>query len=177
MPLQLRNKSDFIPELTMPNVSELNPFNTHSFLLQSVGVPAQIQTLGHQSPKLKSSMADQNQAVQVNLIPLRSIRYYFFYSHLRFLSVSDDPLCLFRLIQWNPAPTPAANPALPDDSSESYNNSPSRYDERVALRFKAERDETRRELEDVSKKAGIAELEWEHQHKQLLETIDGKFLD
>jgi hypothetical protein len=30
-------------------------------------------------------MADQNQAVQVNLIPLRSIRYYFFDPHLRFL--------------------------------------------------------------------------------------------
>jgi hypothetical protein len=30
-----------------------------------------------------------------------------------------------------------------------------------------------RELEDVSKKAGIAELEWEHQRKQLLATIDG----
>jgi hypothetical protein len=54
---------------------------------------------------------------------------------------------------------PAANPALPDDSSKSYNYSLSRYDERDALCFKAERDETRRELEDVSKKAGIAELE------------------
>jgi hypothetical protein len=43
--------------------------------------------------------------------------------------------------------------------------------------FKAERDETRRELEDVSKKAGITELEWERQRKQLLETIDGKSLD
>jgi hypothetical protein len=30
-----------------------------------------------------------------------------------------------------------------------------------------------RELEEVSKKAGIAELEWEDQRKQLLETIDG----
>jgi hypothetical protein len=30
-----------------------------------------------------------------------------------------------------------------------------------------------RELEDVSKKAGIAELEWEDQRKQLLATIDG----
>jgi hypothetical protein len=29
-----------------------------------------------------------------------------------------------------------------------------------------------RELEDVSKKAGIAELEWEDQRKQLLATID-----
>jgi hypothetical protein len=72
----------------MPNVSELNLFNTLSFLLQFVGVPAQIQTLGHQSPKLKSSMADQNQAVQVNLISLRSIRYYFFDPHLRFLLLS-----------------------------------------------------------------------------------------
>jgi hypothetical protein len=68
----------------MPNVFELNPFNTYSPLLQSVGVPAQIQTLGHQSLKLESSMADQNQAVQVNLIPLRSIRYY----DLRFLLLS-----------------------------------------------------------------------------------------
>jgi hypothetical protein len=72
----------------MPNVLELSPFNTHSFLLQFVGVPAQIQTLGHQSPMLKSSMADQNQTVQVNLIPLRSIRYYLFDPHLRFLLLS-----------------------------------------------------------------------------------------
>jgi hypothetical protein len=39
----------------MLNVSELNLFNTHSFLLQSVGVSAQIQILGHQFPKLKFS--------------------------------------------------------------------------------------------------------------------------
>jgi hypothetical protein len=48
------------------------------------------------------------------------------------------------------------------------------YDDRAARRFKAERDETRRELETVSKKAGIAELEWEHQRKQLLVAIDGE---
>jgi hypothetical protein len=95
----------------------------------------------------------------------------------RFLPISDDPLYLFRLIQWNQAPVPAANPALPDDSSESYNYSPSRYGERDVLRFKAERDESQREQGEVSKKAGIAELEWEHQRKQLLETIDGKSLD
>jgi hypothetical protein len=76
----------------------------------------------------------------------------------RFPFVSDDPLC-FRLIQWNPAPAPATNPALPDDSSESYNYSPLPYGERDALRFKAEHDESRRELGEVSKKAGIAELE------------------
>jgi hypothetical protein len=68
---------------------------------------------------------------------------------------------------------------MPDDSSgpSSYPFSPSRYDECDALRFKAERDETRRDLEDVSKKAGIAELEWEYQRKQLLETIDGESRD
>jgi hypothetical protein len=91
----------------------------------------------------------------------------------RFLSVPDDLRC-FRLIQWNPAPAPATNPALPDDSSESNNYSLVPDGERDALRFKAELEETQRELEDVSKKAGIAELEWEHQRKQLLETIDGK---
>jgi hypothetical protein len=51
------------------------------------------------------------------------------------------------------------------------------YGERDALHFKAELEETQRELEDVSKKAGIAELKWEHQRKQLLETVDGKSLD
>jgi hypothetical protein len=93
----------------------------------------------------------------------------------RFPSFSDDLLC-FRLIQWNPAPAPASNPALPDDSSESYNYSPVPYGERDALRFKAERDESRRERGEISKKACIAELEWEDQHKQLLETIDGTSL-
>jgi hypothetical protein len=50
---------------------------------------------------------------------------------------------------------------MPGDSSgsSSYPFSPSRYNESDTLRFKAERDETRRELENVSKKAGIAELE------------------
>jgi hypothetical protein len=98
---------------------------------------------------------------------------------LRFLPNFFIPTILFcfRLIHWNPAPSPATNPALPDDSSESYNDSPLPYGERDALRFKAERDETRHELGEFSKKAGIAELEWENQRKQLLETIDGKSLD
>jgi hypothetical protein len=47
------------------------------------------------------------------------------------------------------------------------------YGELDALCFKAELEVAQRELEDVSKKAGIAELEWEDQRKQLLETIDG----
>jgi hypothetical protein len=50
------------------------------------------------------------------------------------------------------------------------------YGEEDALRFKEELETARRELEDVSKKAGIAELEWEDQRKQLLETIDGAAL-
>jgi hypothetical protein len=68
------------------------------------------------------------------------------------------------------------NPALPDDSSESSNYSPMPYNERDALRFKAERDESRRELGEISKKACIAEVEWEDQRKQLLATIDGILL-
>jgi hypothetical protein len=66
---------------------------------------------------------------------------------------------------------------MPGDSSgsSSYSHSPSsRYSDRDTRRFKTERDETRRELGDVSKKAGIVELEWEHQRKQLPEGIDGK---
>jgi hypothetical protein len=65
------------------------------------------------------------------------------------------------------------NPALPGDSSELNNYSPVPYGEQDALRFKAERDESRRELGEVSKKAYIAEIEWEDQRKQLLATIDG----
>jgi hypothetical protein len=50
------------------------------------------------------------------------------------------------------------------------------YGELDTLRFKAEVEMAQRELEDVSKKAGIAELEWEDQRRQLLETIDGTAL-
>jgi hypothetical protein len=63
-------------------------------------------------------------------------------------------------------------------SSRSYSSRPpsrnSRYYDRDARRFKEERDATRHELEIISKQAGIAELEWEHQCKQLLDAIDGK---
>jgi hypothetical protein len=50
------------------------------------------------------------------------------------------------------------------------------YGEADALRFKEELEASWRELEDVSKKAGLAELEWEDQRKQLLEAIDGAAL-
>jgi hypothetical protein len=63
---------------------------------------------------------------------------------------------------------------MASDSSGSSHSSSSRYNDRNAYRFKAERDATRHELEIISKEAGIAELEWEHQRKQLLEAIDGK---
>jgi hypothetical protein len=59
-------------------------------------------------------------------------------------------------------------------SSSRSHSSSSRYDDRATCRFKAERDETRHELEIISKEVGIAELEWEHQRKQLLEAIDGE---
>jgi hypothetical protein len=65
------------------------------------------------------------------------------------------------------------NPFLPGDSSETNSYSLMPYGEEDALRFKAERDESRHELGEVSKKACIAEIEWEDQRKQLLETIDG----
>jgi hypothetical protein len=39
------------------------------------------------------------------------------------------------------------------------------YGELDALHFKAELEVAQRELEDVSKKAGIAELKWEDQRK------------
>jgi hypothetical protein len=51
------------------------------------------------------------------------------------------------------------------------------YGELDALRFKAKLEVAQRELEDVSKKAGIAKLEWEDQRKQLLATIDGTVLE
>jgi hypothetical protein len=104
----------------------------------------------------------------------------FFIALSRSLFVSDDPLRVFRLIQWNPAPATATTPATVGDSSGSSgrsHSSSSLYDDLAARRFKAERDETRRELETISKKAGIAELEWEHQRKKLLEAIDGESCD
>jgi hypothetical protein len=62
--------------------------------------------------------------------------------------------------------------------SSGYSHSPSsRYGDRDTRRFKAEHDKTWCKLGDVSKKAGITELEWEHQRKQLLEAIDGKSCD
>jgi hypothetical protein len=104
----------------------------------------------------------------------------FFTALFRSLFVSDDPVNAFGLIQWNPAPAPAITLAMAGDSSGSFgrsHSSSSRYDDRAARRFKAGRDETQHELEIISKKAEIAELEWEHQRKQLLEAIDGESCD
>jgi hypothetical protein len=79
MPIQLRDKSDFISKLTLiTNVFKLNLSNTYSLSLQSIGASVQIQTLVHPSPKLVSSMAGQNQATQVNFIPVSFIRHYLF---------------------------------------------------------------------------------------------------
>jgi hypothetical protein len=131
---------------------------------------------GNRRPAADEAEGSRTGARRRRLISIFCLTPYLF----RFFFHLDNPLHFFlsRLIQWNPAPAPATTPAMPGDSSGSSSNpySPSRYTERDALRFKAERDETRHELEDVSKKAGIAELEWEHQRKQLLEAIDGKIL-
>jgi hypothetical protein len=65
--------------------------------------------------------------------------------------------------------------ASDSSGSSSYPYSPSsRYDDRDARGFKEERDATRLELETISKQAGINELEWEHQRKQLLQAVDGE---
>jgi hypothetical protein len=58
-------------------------------------------------------------------------------------------------------------------SSSRSHSSSSLYTDRAARRFKEEHDATWHELEIISKEAGITELEWEHQRKQLLEAIDG----
>jgi hypothetical protein len=65
--------------------------------------------------------------------------------------------------------------ATDSSGSSSHSHSSSlRYNDRDACRFKEECDATRHELEIISKEAGIAELEWEHERKQLLEAIDGE---
>jgi len=70
-------------------------------------------------------------------------------------------------------------PAAASDSSSSSNRTLEsddfRYTDSDARRFRRERDETRHELEVISKQAGIADLEWQAERKQLLEVIDGKF--
>jgi hypothetical protein len=86
MPLQLRDKSDVILKLTpVANVFKLNLFNTYSLSPQFNGVSVQIQTQGHLFPKLKSSMAGQNQAAQVNSTSISFIRHSLFDFYLRFL--------------------------------------------------------------------------------------------
>jgi hypothetical protein len=106
----------------------------------------------------------------------------FFTTFFRSCLIPNDFLCAFRLIRWNSAPAPAAASAAAGDSSGSSSRSYSSrssggdscYTDRDAHRFREERDATRHELEIISKQAGIAELEWQHQRKQLLEAIDGE---
>jgi hypothetical protein len=89
MPLQLRDKNDFIPKLTpIANLFKLDLINAYSLSSQSIEVFVQMQTLGHLFPKLKSSMAGQNQAAQVNFIPVSFIRHYLFDFYLKFLPPS-----------------------------------------------------------------------------------------
>jgi hypothetical protein len=71
--------------LQMLNVSELNLFNTRSLLLQSVEVFAQIQTLVHQSLKLKSSNGGPRPSSSGKSHPLKAHSVLLFsIFHLRF---------------------------------------------------------------------------------------------
>jgi hypothetical protein len=65
MPLQLLDKSDFIPKLTpIANVFKLNLFNTYSLSPQSIRASVQIQTQGHLFPSSSLQW-------QVKIKPLR----------------------------------------------------------------------------------------------------------
>jgi hypothetical protein len=63
-------------------------------------------------------------------------------------------------------------------SSRSYSSKSSsgnsRYTDRDARRFWEERNATGHKLEIISKQVEIAELEWQHQRKKLLEAIYGE---
>ena len=98
-------------------------------------------------------------------------------SYLR-LTLNAVSLCSSRIL-WSQAPAPAPAPAASGNSSGSSRSRSSDqwevgYTPADAQRYREEREEIKRELEVISKQAGIAELEWEHQRRQLLETIDGK---
>jgi hypothetical protein len=107
MPLQLRDKSDFIPKLTpIANVFKLNLFNTYSLSLQSIGASVQIQTLVHLSPEIESLMAGQNQAAQVNSSPQASFGIIFLIFTSNFSSAfSKQELSTELLIRTEANPT------------------------------------------------------------------------
>jgi hypothetical protein len=76
MPLQLRDKSDYIPELTpATNVFKSNLFNTYS-LLFAIRRNLRLDP-NPRSPcsELESPMAAQNQAAQVNSPSISFIQY------------------------------------------------------------------------------------------------------
>jgi hypothetical protein len=87
------------------------------------------------------------------------------------LSGSSDGTPLLLQLQLRPR-------WISGSSSRSYSSRSSgwdsRYTDRDARRFLEESDTTRHEQKIISKQAGIADLEWQHQRKQLLEAIDGE---
>jgi hypothetical protein len=81
MPLQLRDKSDFILELT------INAQRLQAESVQHPFFPLLNRRSFRPDPNPSSSilqMANQDKALQVNLILLSPIRYYFFEFHLIF---------------------------------------------------------------------------------------------
>jgi hypothetical protein len=93
MPLQLRDKSDFIPKLTaIANVFKSNPFNTYSLFPQFIGVFVQTQTLGHLSPQAQIFNGGSKSSCSGKFHPRK------FQSALPFsIFTSDFSLCLFLI--------------------------------------------------------------------------------
>jgi hypothetical protein len=69
----------------MLNVPRLNPFNTRSFVLQTVGAFVQIQTLVHQLFKLQSSNGESGPSSSCKILSSSSLfGITFLESHLKF---------------------------------------------------------------------------------------------
>jgi len=80
-----------------------------------------------------------------------------------------------------PAPVPGSAPGSSDHSGSEDDSSSSGdevnlppYTHEEVNKLRAERDLVRDELGEVSKKFGIAELEWEDERRQYLDRIIGE---
>jgi len=79
--------------------------------------------------------------------------------------------------QWHSVtrPGPSAQPTpAPASSADSSDYSEPEYTHEEAIKLRKERDSAMEELGEVSKKFGIAELEWEDERNQYLGAITGK---
>jgi hypothetical protein len=78
MPLQLRDKSDFIPELTINTWHPQAESSQHPFFSPSNRWSARLDPNPSSSisPGSNPQMVDQDQALKVNLILPKRIQYY-----------------------------------------------------------------------------------------------------